>query len=566
MAYSIKQELCSACHQCRVECPAKAIRIKNAKYWIDPDKCISCGKCVKVCHNGCIESDRPAPAPVPHEPIELNCDVCVVGGGGSGMVAAAMAVDAGLKTILIEKNWEIGGCATYASGFRTHYSQWHKELGLPDEREAKYAEFMEKTEGKVDGEFVKAMFRANEKFLDWLIDNHEYGEAYSHEKGFMGMMTRPKWQWERAGTRIDRMIGPGEGGWYITTKLLKDFLAGGGQVYYKTAGKHLILDDSGAVTGIECEDAGGKLIVHAKSVVLATGAITRNRELMDKFQPLFYDDEGKEPIHIFTISTDTGDGVTMGLELGADVDYENRRINMFGPMRHPYPAVSLTLALCGSGVNFGSQGNWLEGSALDGHEVSDLVFDPKRYCWRIIDEKIAVSAIEKGMQEPPQSPGMDLPGFLKNWREVLKEEEEDGAVVVADTLEELANKLGFDPVQFQADMAAANEATRNAPPPPPTPFGPGTPPQPVEEGPFYALKMKLFHEDAIGGLVTDKNAQVQKDGKPVPGLFACGGTTRGVIIAGDVGVNYLEMVFSALTQAFNEGWMAGEAAVNNAKA
>ena len=148
----------------------------------------------------------------------------------------------------------------------------------------------------------------------------------------------------------------------------------------------------------------------------------------------------------------------------------------------------------------------------------------------------------------------------------MKEEEEDGAVVVADTLEELANKLGFDPVQFQADMAAANEATRNAPPHPPTPFGPGTPPQPVEEGPFYALKMKLFHEDAIGGLVTDKNAQVQKDGKPVPGLFACGGTTRGVIIAGDVGVNYLEMVFSALTQAFNEGWMAGEAAVNNAKA
>ena len=566
MAYEIKQTLCSACHQCRMECPVGAIRIKNAKYWIDPEKCVSCGSCVKVCHNGCIESDAPKAPIVPHEPIERTCDVCVVGGGGSGMVAAALAADAGLKTVLIEKNWEIGGCATYAAGFRVHYSQWHKELGLPDEREKTYAEFMEKTENKVDGAFVKSMFRANEKFFDWMIDKHHYGENYSYEKGFMGMRTTPKFTWERAHTRIDNMIGPGEGGWFVTTQLLKDYLAEGGEVFYKTEGKHLITDDSGAVVGIECEDEGGKVIVHCKSVVLATGAFTRNKELMDKFQPLFYDDEGKEPIHIFTVSTDTGDGITMGLELGADVDYENRRVNMFGPMRHPYPCVSLTLALCGSGVNFGSQGNWMNGSALDGHEVSDLVFDPKRYCWRIIDEKIAVSSIDAAMKKPPQSPGMDLPSFLKNWRDVVKEEEEDGAIVIADTLDELAAKLGFDAAQFRKDIEAANEITKNTPPRPAGPFGPGTPPSPVEEGPFYALKLKLFHEDAVGGLVTDPDARVLKDGKPVAGLYACGDTTRGIMIPGDVGVNYLEMVFSALTMAFNEGYMAGEAAINYAKA
>ena len=62
MAYVIKQELCSACHRCRTGCPVQAIRFKNAKYWIDPEKCISCGKCVKVCHNGCISApEHPAP-------------------------------------------------------------------------------------------------------------------------------------------------------------------------------------------------------------------------------------------------------------------------------------------------------------------------------------------------------------------------------------------------------------------------------------------------------------------------------------------------------------------------
>ena len=44
MPYMINQAYCSACHQCRMECPMHAIRMKNAKYWIDPEKCISCGK------------------------------------------------------------------------------------------------------------------------------------------------------------------------------------------------------------------------------------------------------------------------------------------------------------------------------------------------------------------------------------------------------------------------------------------------------------------------------------------------------------------------------------------
>ena len=559
MAYTILQEQCSCCHQCRVECPVGAIRFRGAKYWIDPDKCVSCGACKAVCHNGCIQSDTPETV-TPHEVIERDCDVCVVGGGGSGMVAAALAADAGLKVVLVEKNWEIGGCATYAAGFRVHYSQWHRELGLPDEREKTYAEFMEKTENKVDPAFVRAMFRANEKFFDWLIDSHGYGDAYSYEKGFMGMMTKPKWEWDRAGKRIDRMIGPGEGGWWVTTRLYRDFLAGGGECFLRAEGKRLLTDDSGAVVGIECQDPGGKIVIHARSVVLATGAFTRNKELMAQFQPLFYDDEGKEPVHIFTVPTDTGDGITMGMALGADVDYENRRVNLFGPMRHPYPAASLTLALCGSGVNFGSAGNCLAGATLDGHEVSDLVYDPKRICWRIIDEKIALAAVDAALKDPPQSPGMDLPGFIRNWRQVIAEEAEDGAVIMADTLEELAQKLGFDPAAFVADIAAANEATRNAPPKPAGPFGPAMDPMPVESGPFYALKLKLFHEDAVGGLATDASARVTRDGTPIPGLFACGDTTRGVIIPGDVGVNYVEMVFSALTMAFNSGYMAGEAA------
>jgi len=110
------------------------------------------------------------------------------------------------------------------------------------------------------------------------------------------------------------------------------------------------------------------------------------------------------------------------------------------------------------------------------------------------------------------------------------------------------------------DIAAYNEETKD-----PKPFPPDMPdfmkpkhaPIPYGKAPYYAIKMKMFHENAIGGMTIDKNAAVLRDGKPIPGLFACGDTTRGIMFPGDLSVTYLEGVFSSLTQAYDEGYIAG---------
>lgn len=91
-------------------------------------------------------------------------------------------------------------------------------------------------------------------------------------------------------------------------------------------------------------------------------------------------------------------------------------------------------------------------------------------------------------------------------------------------------------------------------------FGAPKPKKTISKGPFYAIKLKMFHENAVGGMTIDENASVLKQGRPIPGLYAAGDTTRGIMIPGDVGVGYIEGVFTALTQAFNEGYIAGVAA------
>ena len=180
-----------------------------------------------------------------------------------------------------------------------------------------------------------------------------------------------------------------------------------------------------------------------------------------------------------------------------------------------------------------------------------------------MDDAICETAIAEAMQEPPQSQGMNLPAFQKNWRDVFAEESLDHAIEIADSIEALAEKLGIATGVLQAQVDAYNERVKQPqefPPDMPDFMKPKHDPMPIAKAPFYAIKMKMFHENAIGGMVIDENARILKDGKPIPGLFGAGDTTRGIMIPGDVGVQYVEGVFTSLTQAYGEGYIAGSEA------
>ena len=264
--------------------------------------------------------------------------------------------------------------------FRSQWSVWHEAEGIPDPREKLYNKFMKKTQGRVDGELVKNMLDADVDFVNWLIQEHDLGKDYYlgdgpfNAKGLVSTYDVPYNH-----LRIDTSIGPGGNGWFLCLKLLGILEENGGEVLYNTPAKHLLTDETGKVIGALAEDAGGQVEVHAGATVVTAGAFTHNKELMAKFQPIFYKDDGSEPVHVFTCATCTGDGITMCDEIGADIDYVNRRVNLFGPARHPFGTCGLTASRGMSNMMIDPQGR-LYNAPMEMTEVSSVALNvPERY-------------------------------------------------------------------------------------------------------------------------------------------------------------------------------------------
>ena len=54
---------------------------------------------------------------------DIECDVLIIGGGMSGISAAAAFIDKGLKVVLVEKNIVGGGTSGKSAGFMTPDSE-----------------------------------------------------------------------------------------------------------------------------------------------------------------------------------------------------------------------------------------------------------------------------------------------------------------------------------------------------------------------------------------------------------------------------------------------------------
>ena len=120
----------------------------------------------------------------------------------------------------------------------------------------------------------------------------------------------------------------------------------------------------------------------------------------------------------------------------------------------------------------------------------------------------------------------------------------DGYVIRAQTLADLATRLKMDPAVLQASVDRLNEAAESGIDPD---FGRGTTAYqrangdatwtgknpslgPIEQAPFYAVRLYPGDIGAATGFATDANARtLDEQGHPVPGLYAVGNDAQSIM-------------------------------------
>jgi hypothetical protein len=145
-------------------------------------------------------------------------------------------------------------------------------------------------------------------------------------------------------------------------------------------------------------------------------------------------------------------------------------------------------------------------------------------------------------------------------------ERHESTVYGANTLEELAGYLGYtgDLVKtFVESVKQYNELCKKGVD---SEFGKDTKAMiPIDEPPFYGCRgqgggmMSLGGMATLSGLISDNKLRVlNKEGKPIKGLFVCGNT-----LGGRYGLGYsTPFAGNSIGMALTHGWLAGKFAAS----
>ncbi len=414
----------------------------------------------------------------------IETEIVIVGAGGAGMAAAIMAHQAGKDFVILEKMPYVGGNTTKATGgmnaAETHYQ---KEQGIEDSVELFAADTMKGGHDLNDPELVRTLAEQSAGAIDWL----DSIGADLPKISFSG------------GASTNRIHAPADGsavGNYLVDKFSEKLKELGVEVMLNTKATELIMED-GKIAGVKAEGKDANYTIKAKAVILATGGFGANEDMYTQYRP---DLKG-------TVTTNapgaTGDGIVMAQAVGADlVDIEQIQLH---PTVEQTTSMLITESVRGDGAILVNQsGHRFTNELLTRDAVSAAELAQEgQYAYIIFDQHLRdnLKAIEK---------------YVKN-----------GLTVQADTLEELARKLGIYPYFLTMTMTEWNEAvaTQND-----TEFGRTTGMNDnLTTPPYYAIQIAPGIHHTMGGVKIDTSAEViDTNGNPIPGLFAAGEVTGGV--------------------------------------
>jgi fumarate reductase flavoprotein subunit len=414
----------------------------------------------------------------------------VVAGAGGGLIGAIKAAQLGAKVLLIDASDDfLTTCNTSLTTgmFPASGSRWQRELGLEDSPEIFTKDVMKKTKNSADPVATKALTEVSVEVMEWMADSLEVPWELVTDFHYPGHS-------------VDRCLSVvGRKGHLVMAPIWKAVQE---QKIFEFRASTRLVDveilDNQVVAAIVENSSGEKERVPTKNVLMATNGYGANSALLEKYN--------KEISQVYYHGSkfSRGDALEIGVRHGAAVGYLDAYQGHAAIAAHANTLVGWATVMQG-GFIVDLDGNRFGDESAGYSEYAAILNRQKESTgWLIIDKEVHDGSM-----------------LFKEFEVTAA----SGAIVWADTLEEIAEKISVPGSNLVSEFENAKAVNSGAAV---DRLGRKVFEKPLRS-PFGAIKLRpsLFHTQ--GGLQINSHAQVlREDGSTVGGLYAAGGAAVGI--------------------------------------
>lgn len=433
-------------------------------------------------------------------------DVIVVGYGGAGATASITAADEGANVLLLEKapKGEEGGNTRFAL---------QAVLSIDKENIDKGTEYFQNLRGKYStpsDDMIRAYLESASGSYEWLKNI-----------GADDILTFPFKEYDLSGGEVMDVMLIDKEAWtsslYRTLQQAVEDRKSSIEVWYESPGVGLIQDPKTKIIhGVKVDNNGTLLNIRAKNgVVLCTGGFENNMQMIQDYLQLPY-------AYSKAARYNTGDGIKMAMEVGANLWHMS---NVAGPdlnVLNPETNTAFAYAIQGRkdslSTGFGTQNVIFVGA--DGTRFTDESVLPNHGhinfhgSWTHIPLSLPAYAVFDETARLSQS-------VYPTWSEGNVEEIEKGLIVKANTIKELALKIGVNPDNLQNQIKEYNRYCADQKD---LIFGRAKDTlKPIKKSPYYAMELVPSFTNTQGGPERNEKGEVLDiRGNVIPHLYSAG--------------------------------------------
>lgn len=471
-----------------------------------------------------------------------DCDLLIVGAGNGGMAAAAYAADQGIDFIICEKGETVGATRHWFAALGTRP---FKELGVEVDRQRLMGEIVRYSQGNCDQRLIRMwMDESNDmfEFVDGIMTSADAVVIADEFDMPGGMGGTPYYV-----SPCEHHYGDKNGGRDIEERNVlfeKHINEAGKEVTFGHELAKLVREEGGRVTGAIFNTSNGYVQVNAaKGVLLTTGGYSANPDMLTALSPVTV----QSVTALGYNQNNTGGGIKAALWAGAAKDLTSATMIFDRGLVAPGTVAGYTEESIEAGMpQFPGNGQFNPGTQpflkvnMNGerfaNESADYDYLPHAAAQQPGGTYVSVWDSNFG-EDVQRFHTLGCSAMTRNMVQMFKGEDgsydldkffekelEDGRLQKADTLDELADKLGFTgqaKENFLAECDRYNEL-----------FDAQEDPDFGKEAyrlselrtpPFYGATLGGTLLTTIDGIRINKDCQaIDTEGNPIEGLYAAG--------------------------------------------